>query len=125
MSLKIAIADDSPAIRSAIRSFIESNTEWQVCGEARDGQAALFVVQRHKPDFLVLDLSMPVMNGLEAARKIAVISPKTRIVLFTGHARDQGPHLRAMFVQLCWRPRFQLLPVATIGVLRVGCPCWV
>jgi DNA-binding NarL/FixJ family response regulator len=85
MSAKIAIADDSAGIRSALRTVIESNTEWQVCGEAENGQDAVLLVQRQKPDVLVLDLSMPVMNGLEAARKIATISPKTKIV-FTWHA---------------------------------------
>lgn len=89
MSFKVAIADDSAAIRSALRMFIESRTDWQVCGEVDNGQAAVFLVQRHKPDLLVLDLSMPVMNGLEAARRITVISPKTRIVLFTAHPYDQ------------------------------------
>jgi DNA-binding NarL/FixJ family response regulator len=87
--LTIAIADDSFAIRSALRLFIESNTDWDVCGEADDGQAAVFLVQRLKPDLLILDFSMPVMNGLEAARKIARVSPKTRIVLFTAHGCEQ------------------------------------
>src|SRR5215469_13863101 len=68
---------------------IESTTDWELCGEAPDGGAAVFLARRFQPDLMVLDLSMPVMNGLEAARKIAVISPKTRVVLFTAHACDQ------------------------------------
>lgn len=87
--MRIAIADDSAAIRSALHEIISSNTDWDICGEAENGQAAVFLVQRFKPDLLILDLSMPVMNGLDAARRIAVISPKTRIVLFTGHASEQ------------------------------------
>jgi DNA-binding NarL/FixJ family response regulator len=88
VSLKIAIADDSAAIRFAFRWWIESYTNWQICGEAADSEAAVFLAQRLKPDLLVLDLSMPVMNGLDAARKIAFVSPKTRIVLFTGYASN-------------------------------------
>ncbi len=80
MPMKIAIADDSPAIREALRSFIQSKTDWQVCGEAEDGEAAVALTQRLHPDLLVLDLSMPVMNGFEAARKIVRIAPSIRIV---------------------------------------------
>lgn len=89
MPIKIAIADDSDAIRSALRMIIDSTTDWELCGEAADGEAAVFLAQRVKPELMVLDLSMPVMNGLDAARKIALISPKTRIVMFTAHACEQ------------------------------------
>lgn len=89
MPIKIAIADDSAAIRSTLRMIIESNTDWDLCGEAPDGEAAVFLAQRFKPDLMILDLSMPVMNGLDAARKIACISPATRMVLFTAHACEQ------------------------------------
>jgi two-component system nitrate/nitrite response regulator NarL len=69
--------------------FIESHTDWQVCGEAGDGDAGVSLVQQLKPDLLVLDLLMPVMNGFDAARKIVAISPMTKIVLFTGHADEE------------------------------------
>jgi DNA-binding NarL/FixJ family response regulator len=85
MRTKILIVDDSPVIRSLVRSFIESHTDWQVCGEAENGQAAVDLVRRLNPDLLVLDLSMPVMNGIDAAREIAAIAPQTKIVLFTIH----------------------------------------
>ena len=89
MSIKVAIADDSASIRLTVRRFISAKTGWEICGEAENGEAALFLVQRHKPDVLILDLAMPVMNGLDAAWWIRIISPKTRIVLFTGHACEQ------------------------------------
>src|ERR1700758_183726 len=72
---KIAIADDSPVIRRALRLFLQSSTDWQICGEVENGAAAVALVERLHPDLLILDLSMPVMNGLDAARKILSISP--------------------------------------------------
>lgn len=89
VAVKIAIADDNASIRKVLRRFIESQTNWHVCGEADNGEAAILLVQQQKPDVLVLDLSMPGMKGFDAARKIALISPDTRIVLFTVHASDR------------------------------------
>ena len=85
---KIAIADDSPVIRRALRLFLQSSTDWQICGEAEDGAAAAALVEQLHPDLLILDFSMPVMNGLVAAWKILSISPRIGIVLFTAHASE-------------------------------------
>lgn len=89
MPTTIAIVDDHPTIRKVIRSFIESNTDWEVCGEAGDGETAIRVAVRLNPDLIVLDLSMPVMNGLDAARAIASVCPNSQMVLFTGHSNNQ------------------------------------
>ena len=89
MPIKIAIADDSPVIRSVVRSFIESHTDWEVCGEAEDGKAAIAIAESLNPDLIVLDLSMPVKNGLDAARTISKVCPTSAMVLFTAHASDQ------------------------------------
>ena len=89
MPTNIAIVDDSSAIRKIIRAFIESHTDWKVCGEAGDGQTAIALVERLKPDLVVLDLSMPVKNGLDVARNISKVSPQTALVLFTAHANNQ------------------------------------
>ena len=89
MPIRIAIVDDSPSIRKVVRAFIESHTDWEVCGEAADGEAAVALAASLKPDLFVLDLSMPAKNGLEAARDIAVICPKSGMVLFTAHANNQ------------------------------------
>ena len=70
-------------MRRGIRGCIQNNTDWEICGEADDGQSAVEMVSRLKPDLVILDLSMPIMNGLDAARTISRISPETHMVMFT------------------------------------------
>jgi two-component system chemotaxis response regulator CheY len=85
MAIKILIVDDSPTIRRLIRHSIESHTDWIVCGEAENGKIAVAMVDQLRPDLVSLDLSMPVMNGLDAAREILTIVPGMPIVMFTMH----------------------------------------
>ncbi len=89
MPFKILIVDDSSSIRNLLRFFIEHNTDWQVCGEAENGQVAVEKVRELKPHAVILDLSMPVMNGLEAAREITRIAPNVQMVMFTMHTSEQ------------------------------------
>jgi DNA-binding NarL/FixJ family response regulator len=83
MAKQILIVDDSPMVRRMVRGSVESKTDWQVCGEAENGQEAVRMVEELNPDLVVLDLSMPVMNGLEAARHIAVNAPNTALLMYT------------------------------------------
>jgi len=85
----ILIADDSPVIRKTLRQTLEREDAWEVCGEAADGRQAVEKAQRLKPDLVVLDLSMPVMNGLEAARELTRISPSLPLVMFTNFDTPQ------------------------------------
>lgn len=89
MSFKILIVDDDPVVRRLVRTSIEQVSEWSVCGEAENGQLALDEVQKCKPNAVVLDLQMPIMNGLEAARHISQIAPKIAIVMLTLHDSEQ------------------------------------
>jgi DNA-binding NarL/FixJ family response regulator len=89
MPLKSLIVDDSASIRTLLRFFIEHNTDWQVCGEAENGQIAVEKVTELKPHAVILDLSMPVMSGLEAAREITRIDPNVQMVMFTMHTSEQ------------------------------------
>ena len=89
MPTTIAIVDDNPAVRKLIRLFIQSHTDWEVCGEAGDGEAAIALAKRLNPDLVVLDFSMPVKNGLDAARTIAIVCPNSEMVLFTAHASKE------------------------------------
>jgi DNA-binding NarL/FixJ family response regulator len=87
--VRILIADDSPFVRKAIRFLLESNPGWEVCGEATNGQEALDRAMKLTPDIIILDLVMPVMDGLQAARRMAVIAPKTPTVMLTMHTSPQ------------------------------------
>src|SRR5947207_12782230 len=83
MALRILLVDDSVVVRRAVRSCIESQTDWEVCGEAGNGKVAIVLVQALLPNVVILDLSMPVMNGLDAARHIRALAPESYILLFT------------------------------------------
>jgi DNA-binding NarL/FixJ family response regulator len=85
----ILIVDDNATIRRSLRSWIEQEADWQVCGEAEDGKVAVEKVKELHPDIVLLDLQMPVMNGLEAARQIRVLAPGTAMVIFTMYTGGQ------------------------------------
>jgi DNA-binding NarL/FixJ family response regulator len=89
MATKILVVDDVPAIRRSVRFFLEQETDWVICGEAENGKLAIERVQELRPDVVLLDLSMPVMNGLDAARVIKAIAPDTHILMFTLHLHAQ------------------------------------
>lgn len=89
MSFQILIVDDNAMIRRALRSVIESQTLHEVCGEAENGQIAIARVKELHPDVVILDLQMPVMNGLDAARQISILFPGTVMVMVTMHCSEQ------------------------------------
>jgi DNA-binding NarL/FixJ family response regulator len=81
----ILIVDDNPVIRKCLCRLVEQNEAWSVCGEAGNGQVAVEKVNQLTPDLVILDLQMPVIGGLEAAKQISLASPNTTIVMFTMH----------------------------------------
>jgi two-component system, chemotaxis family, chemotaxis protein CheY len=85
MAKRILIVDDSPAIRNNLRSLFDRHSGWNVCGEAENGLEALTKAKELSPDLMVLDISMPVMDGLEAARQLKQILPSMPIVMFTSY----------------------------------------
>jgi NarL family two-component system response regulator YdfI len=89
MTHTILIVDDSALVRNSVRSYIEQNTKLEVCGEAENGQIAVSKVRELHPDLVLLDLQMPIMNGLDAAREIANIAPSTTMLMFTMHNTRQ------------------------------------
>lgn len=88
MPKRIIVVDDNPAIRRALKNILEFNNGWVVCGEAVDGRDGIEKAQRLNPDLIVLDVSMPVMNGLEAARVLHQIMPGVPLILCSLHTDD-------------------------------------
>jgi DNA-binding NarL/FixJ family response regulator len=84
----ILIVDDSAEIRNAIRRTFEGRNGFRVCGEAVNGQDGIEKAKLLKPDLIILDFSMPLMNGLEAARAITLVMPSVPLILFTMHIGD-------------------------------------
>jgi DNA-binding NarL/FixJ family response regulator len=85
----ILIADDHEIVRRGIRDLIEKHPGWQVCGEAKDGRDAVSRACALKPDLVLLDIGMPNLNGLDAARQIAATCPLTRVLILTVHDSEQ------------------------------------
>lgn len=87
--VRILVADDNPAVRRYLRGLLEQQVDWLVCDEVSNGQEAVERFQQAKPDLIVLDFQMPELNGLEVARRIVDLSPKTPILMVTIHLSKQ------------------------------------
>jgi DNA-binding NarL/FixJ family response regulator len=88
-TLRILVADDHDIIRRGLKELLASRPGWEVCAEAKTGREAVTLAEQLKPDVVVMDISMPDLNGLEAARKIRKSLPKTEILILTLHFSDQ------------------------------------
>jgi DNA-binding NarL/FixJ family response regulator len=94
--LSIFITDDHDIVRQGVRAQLSQRAGWEVCGEACDGREAVKQCRELKPDVVVMDLSMPDLNGVEATRQIKRDLAKTEVVIFTRHDTDQ------MVVEALW-----------------------
>jgi DNA-binding NarL/FixJ family response regulator len=81
--LRILIADDSAMVRRGVITLLSSETTWEICGEASDGSEALLKARTLLPDLILLDVSMPGLNGLEVARRLRQELPQARIVVMS------------------------------------------
>jgi len=88
-TVRILIADDHAAVRLGLRSELESSPKWEICGEAENGKEAIEKVLELKPDLVILDISMPIMSGIEASRQIRRLAPNIKILLCTMHNSTQ------------------------------------
>jgi len=84
----IVLADDHHIVRKGMRAVLEAEADFRLVGEASDGLEAVQLVERLRPDVLVLDLMMPGLNGLEVARQVGKRSPQTRVLILSMHAGD-------------------------------------
>ncbi len=86
------LVDDHEIVRQGLKLILarEGDSAWEICGEAENGLEAVEKVGELKPDLVILDVSMPIMNGFEAARQIRVLAPATKIVMLSMHDSPQA-----------------------------------
>ena len=89
MSLRILVVDDHAAVRRGVRSLLESHEGWEVCGEATTGRDAVAQSLHLRPDVVVMDLSLPELNGLDATRQILKDTPDTEVLVLTMHHSEE------------------------------------
>lgn len=87
-TLRILLADDHTVVRQGLRRVLEARPEWQVVAEAGDGREAVRLAEECKPDVAILDVAMPLMNGIEAVRQISRKLPSTRMLVLSMHADE-------------------------------------
>jgi DNA-binding NarL/FixJ family response regulator len=88
-SIRILVVDDHDIIRRGLKDLLAAKPGWEICAEAKTGRDAVAMAEQLKPDVIVMDVSMPDLNGLEAARRIHKALPKTGILILTMHYSDQ------------------------------------
>ena len=88
-TIRILVADDHEVMRLGIRNLLEAKDHWTVCAEASNGKEAVDKTFQCRPDVVILDITMPTMNGLEAANHISASYPQIPIILFSLHLSDE------------------------------------
>jgi DNA-binding NarL/FixJ family response regulator len=89
MSLRILVVDDHAVVRRGVRSLLESHEGWEVCGEATTGRDAVAQSLKLRPDVVVMDMSLPELNGLDATRQILKAAPNTEVLVLTMHQSEE------------------------------------
>ena len=93
--IRILLADDHTVVRKGLRLLLENQPEFEVVGDAADGREAVAMAEQQRPDVMVMDVAMPVLNGIEAARQIGARQPSIAIVFLSMHS-DEGYVLKAL-----------------------------
>lgn len=87
--VRFLIVDDHAAFRLILRQMVESHPHWSVLAEARNGYEGTLLAQTHSPDVILMDVVMPIMNGIEATRQIHQLAPNSRIILFSAYHEEE------------------------------------
>src|ERR1043166_2105623 len=91
-TITVLVCDDHAIVRAGLRALLETAGDMQVIGEAENGQQAVLETKRLQPEVVLLDLAMPLLNGVEAARQIAQEAPRARVLILSSYNDDE--HLR-------------------------------
>ncbi|HZJ34222.1 MAG TPA: response regulator transcription factor [Vicinamibacterales bacterium] len=86
--IRILLADDHTMVRQGLRKLLEERPDWEVIAEAGDGREAVRLVEQYKPDVAIIDVAMPLLNGVEATRQITKRAPGTRVLVLSMHADE-------------------------------------
>src|SRR3954469_20046945 len=86
--VRLLLADDHTLVRHGLRKLLESRGDWQVVAEASDGREAVRLAEEHKPDVAIVDVAMPLLNGIEATRQIVKRSPATRVLVLSMYSDE-------------------------------------
>jgi two-component system, NarL family, response regulator NreC len=95
MALRIILADDHTILRNGLRLLLERQPDFSVVGEASNGREAIDLVSHEVPDVIILDIAMPILNGIEAAQRISAAHPKVAVIMLSVHS-DESYILRAL-----------------------------
>ena len=87
MSISVVLGDDHPLVRQGVRRMLEGH-EFEIVGEGSDGLEVIELAQRFHPDVILLDLSMPTLNGIGAVRELTRVSPATKVIILTMHTEE-------------------------------------
>ncbi len=89
MRTRFLVVDDSELVRQGLRTVLQANPEWEVCGEASNGADAVELFKELRPNLVIVDFQMPGMNGIDTARRMLEIAPALPIIMFTQHASSE------------------------------------
>ena len=124
MARRILVADDNPLIRKMLCKMFEIDEDYDLCAEARDGAEAIALAIKHKPELIILDMSMPVMDGIQAAKELKDLMPEVPIILLTLYADEINPGQTARPVVPPRRPTglYASTTCAVHAAGRIGSP---
>jgi DNA-binding NarL/FixJ family response regulator len=89
MRTRFLLVDDNDVVRQGLRTVLQANPDWEICGEANNGLAAVELFKELHPNVVIVDFKMPGINGVEAARQMSQIAPAVPIIMFTEHASPE------------------------------------
>jgi len=87
--IRVLVVDDHAAVRASLAAFLDVDPDLEVVAEAADGRQAIDVAEQLKPDLVLMDVRMPVLDGIEATRQLKAVRPKTRVVLISAYEEDE------------------------------------